>query len=207
MKLINAAIAALLTFLISGNAYALGAVSRACQFSTLPSAVKAPAVLFFQAVGAPLSVLQLPGMSDQKQKEYWINESVTTDYIKVRYYLFAIANVYGYVHDPLSTYYGMWQYATGYASPKWTAEEISQDMQLDARFNIYYRNRGPFYSARAGHSEIVIAQNMVRWGRFVVLGTHNYYDPVVKVSGTLRGTKAADCNLGEWGADKGMFDR
>lgn len=204
MNITRLAIATLVAAFISVDAHALGAVSRACQFSTLPSFAKGIAVQFFEAMGAHPNVLSLPNESLNIQKQYWINESLTTDYLKTRYYLYASADIYGFVANPASSHYGQWQFHTGYQSPQWTAEEISEDMKRAPNFAPYYANRGDLYSARAGHP-FIVEQPGAHWGRFIVLGTHYYYDHVNKLPGKLRDTKAGDCNIFDWGV--GLFDR
>lgn len=194
-------------FLSSQNAFALGAVARACQFSTIPENLKGLAVTFFRAVGAPDSIRQLPGQPLSEQKKWWINEALTTDYFTVRYYLYAAADVYGLNNVPASTYYRHWVSHEAYTSQAWKANMIAEAMQRDPAFAIYYHNRGLVYSARAGDPRIAVQEDMAYFEGFVTLGRHWYYDPVNKVPGTLKDTSAMHCNLKDFGLEnKGLFD-
>lgn len=204
MKMKFSFVALVLALLIGRDALALGAVSRACQFSTLPTGTKGIAVQFFEAIGADAWTLSLPDESSWIQSKWWINEALTTDYIRQRYYLYAIAEVYGQVVEPESTFYGQWKYYKSYRSPKWTSETVSEQMKRDPTFSPYYANRGDLYSARAGELYI-FEQPSSHFGKFIVLGAHFYFDPVSKITARLPDTRARDCNLGNWGF--GLFDR
>lgn len=196
-----------LALLSAGNAYALGAVSRACQFSTIPSGQKSLASVFFVDLGADLSVLQLPYQSAEIQQTYWIHEALTTDYFSVRYYLYAMANVYS-LKSWESTYAGNWMFYAQYISgQEWLPKTISNLMKYDSKYAMYFANRGMLYSARAGLlsiGEYISPQGMAG---YVVTGYHWYYDPVSKVTGQLVSTRARDCNLQNWGQDTGLWDR
>lgn len=203
----------MLTFIAAfecSNAHALGAVSRACQFSTIPTiALKSLAVSFFTAVGAPMSTLNLVGASDAEQRTWWTNESLTTDYVEARYYLYAHADVYRlYRVSQGSVPAGNWAYMTGYSSPGWGASRISRAMQSDSRFSKYYQNRGPLYSARAGNPNIVEKLDVTQYASaYAVVGSHTYYDPVTKYTWAMQDTRAIDCNLPDFGQEnKGLFD-
>src|SRR5262245_54254699 len=78
----------------TGSCFALGAVSRACNFYWIPVGAQTVAARFFYALGADEFVLSLPNADVATQAQYWINESLTTDYGSVRYYLFAVRNLY-----------------------------------------------------------------------------------------------------------------
>ena len=102
-------------FLCMDTAFALGQVSRACQFSTIPSELKPVAAAFFYAVGADADVLTLPAQTRDVQATKWVLESLTTDYGRVRYMLFATRVLYGkggykpvsYTHLTLPTIYSV----------------------------------------------------------------------------------------------------
>jgi len=183
--------------LISINdAYALGAVSRACQFSTLNTAQQIVAAPFFVAMGAPTNILTLPGKSTSEQQKYWVRESITTDYGRVRYFLYAQSASYTYNYNN-SRYELFASYSSG-----WAAEQVAEYLQLDPNFSKFYANRGLLYSARAGRSEIITPDGNFTFG---VAGKHIYYDPVSKNVVALADTFATDCNLSNWGV--GLFDR
>jgi hypothetical protein len=210
MKKIRKIFCFLLVLVCVNNAYALGAVSRACQFSTIPTGMKSLAATFFIDLGADSSISQLPWQDASQQQAYWINESLTTDYFSVRYYLWALAEVYA-LKGPNSTYAGNWQFYTRYLSSSvdWVPKTVSGDLKSDQNFAIYFANRGMLYSARAGNPKIgeFLYYDYNGNLRYVVTGYHWYYDPVSKVSGQLVKTRAQDCNLQNWGQDTGLWDR
>lgn len=204
MKPFKLLCAALAVSSAASNAYALGAVSRACQFSTIPFAIQGVASAFFIALGAEPAVGDLShnGLASR----YWINEALTTDYFSARYYLYAAATVYS-LRGSASTYYNKWQWYSEHVSPNWRADTISPTVANDSRFSIYFANRGVLYSARAGMAKVGEFIDPTLHQRFVVKGKHWYYDPVSKVSSEMRETRAQDCNLQNWGRDTGLWDR
>ncbi|MQA40661.1 hypothetical protein [Rugamonas aquatica] len=204
MKKLNLIISIAALLIPCGDVLALGAVSRACQFSQIPTGMKNLAVRFFKAVGADDWVLSLPGKSNDIQNKYWILESLTTDYGRAKYYLYADSSVYGYMDYIESPWYHNWIHYTTYVSEKWTAETVSQALKLNPDFSPYYANRGDLYSARAGNPGIV---EEVRFGfqKFVVMGEHFYFDPATQVTVRLKETRANDCNIPNLGF--GFFDR
>jgi hypothetical protein len=201
MKKFKFFIVIFLSFITVGNAFAIGAVSRACQFNKIPTPFRAPAVLFFYALGAPSSVLRLPDADDTTKAKSWILESITTDYVETRYYLYAQADIYFYNNNDRNE----WSKLNTYVSPGWGASRISRAMMQDDRFKIYYSNRGQLYSVRAGHPEIVSTMSL--YTAYGVVGGHWYYDPSSKRTYSMQDTFAFDCNLTDWGFEKnGMFD-
>lgn len=191
--------------LTAGNVLALGMVSRACPVADIPSSMKLAALTLFEVIGdAPIgSLTRIRGYNQNEQYNWWVLESITTDYGSVRYYLFAENKAYRY--DDFKNAYFL---EVGYKSPGWVAMAVSEETYKDSRFEIFFANRGFLYSARAGHKDIV-----QRWSRkspapgstplykdfWWVLGQHYYYDPVAKTVGYLGNTFATDCNLGQWG--------
>ena len=199
MKPLRLHAAILISFLSINDVFALGAVSRACQFRSIPTALKAPAVLFFRAVGAPASVLSLPDADARTQSESWILESITTDYVETRYYLYAQTDIY---YSPTDE--NPWTKLITLVSPGWGASRISRAMQEDDRLKKFYANRGPLYSARAGYPEIVTRMPHIGYG---VVGAHWAYDPSSKRTYAMQDTYAFDCNLGKFGLEGGgIFD-
>lgn len=191
----------------STEAFALGAVSRACKFSDIPSALKSVAGQFFVAIGGAPIAKDLPNRSLSEQATYWIMESLTTDYVRQRYYLYAETTSYTKNPYPESANYNKWQISGGDVSTIWTAETVSDALKADPRFSPYWANRGPLFSARAGDARIVVYYASVAGVQRATIGHHWYYDPVSKVTSRMSDTVAFDCNLGDWGYGKGIFDR
>lgn len=202
-----------LTAALSNNAFAVGAVSRACSFDKIPSSLQVTAAAFFMAIGGNRNVIQnLPYASQYEKERHFILESLTTDYVNTRYYLYAQADIYfigtsaNYYPEYRNTY-GLYK---TYASPGWDAETVSQLVLQDSRFKIYFENRGPLYSARAGNTDIVerLDWSPVVFKNFKVVGHHKYWDPVSKKPFDLPQTVAYDCNLTDFGVmHSGIFDR
>lgn len=194
-------------YLFVNYAFAVGGVSRACRFDTIPEGLKNISAAFFVALGAPNSVLDIPSLPLEQQSNYYILESITTDYGHVRYWLFATSGQYLTVYhdwDPNQPYrpelFRTFQ-------TEWTAEQVSAVTTLNPKFASFFTNRGFLYSARAGSSEIV--ENMGGFNnrpypdRFHVVGRHYYFDPASKAMYEVARSKASDCNLKDWG----FFDR
>jgi hypothetical protein len=188
---------------IACPASAVDRVSRSCNFSTIPAELKPVSLLFFRAMGAPSSVMNI---LNNNEEVYWIFESLTTDAFQVRYYLAAISTRYtkGVDSSGRSAYFVK---NTTYSG--WTAEAISDAMKADGDFSPYYVNRGILYSARAGNPNIVEFSNDI--GKpadyNLVIGQHFYYDPVSKAGVTMGNTRATTCNLSKIGYSWSLFDR
>jgi hypothetical protein len=193
--------------LFSGNAFALGMFSRACPIADIPSPLKLPALMLFEAIGdAEMgSLIKINNFNNNEQYNWWVLESLTVDWASLRYYLFAENKIYRY-NDYKNAYF----LEGGYKSPGWVAMSLNDDTLSDSRFQIFFKNRGFMYSGRAGHKNIV-----QRWERtplapgssplykdfWKVMGQHYYYDPVSKVIAYLGSSMAEDCNLREWGLE------
>ena len=175
--------------------FGLGSVSRACNFADIPEVAKLPGLILFAYLGMPQQYLGTYTLSLQEQQKYWILESITTDYFAFQYLLFAEAQVYRKA--------GTWYTHANYKSP-WTAEIFDGRMTVDSRLAIFNFNR-KFYSARAGHPEILQYYSMPTSGdsrdAFFVRGTHYYYDPNAKIMGQIAGSQATDCNLSNLGIE------
>jgi len=184
------------------NALALGAVSRACPFSSIPTAIQPDALLFFHAVGAArweqLRFIALKAESEKRK--YWMLESISTDYGNVRYYLFAESRVYrGH------------QFSDGRAPLRleatyksyWTSMRADPKVYTDSKLKMFFSNRGPLFSARAGHPDIIQYWHKVAvepFDMFLVRGYHYYYDPGAREEVEYAKTIVAnDCNLDDWG--------
>lgn len=191
-----------------GSASALGAVSRACQFSQIPISAQSVASKFFVALGADAdTTLALPFQSETTKQNYFVNESLTTDYFQLRYYLYAYATVYS-LRGISSTYYNQWQYYASYMSDGWRADRLSDEVRQNDNFKIFFANRGILYSARAGLPKIIEYVGYPNLNqKFAVEGSHYYYDPVTKVPAQMRYSRAIDCNLQNWGQGTGLWDR
>lgn len=195
-----------LIYLVATEALALGAVSRACQFTKIPSPLRYTAGQFFASIGGDPYVAELSNKSEFEQANYWIMESLTVDWLRARYYLYAqSAHYYRNPHPDANTYQ-MWMLYTSFYSKVWTAETVSDALIADPRFSPWYANRGKLFSGRAGNDKIIENLGTYHTQR-ASYGTHYYYDPVSKVTARLPDTTAYDCNLGEWGFGKGIFDR
>lgn len=187
------------------NSFALAGFSRACGWDELPAAVEYPAVLAFDAMGAAGSraVLDQAYRASRQQKgQYWIHESITTDYGSARYYLFAESRVYRLYDDP--GYQVTPHQVAAYGSSGWVANKVAPELLEDSRLAIFFFNRKLLTSARSGHPNIVEHWPPARAGvrdEFTVIGRHAYYDPKSRVIGYLPGSKAGDCNLTEWGIE------
>jgi hypothetical protein len=200
-------------FFYMNSASALGQLSRACQFYTIPSELKPIAAAFFYALGADADVLTLPAQSAQVQATKWVLESLTTDYGRVRYLLFATRIVYGGTGVNLDT--GLLNYTRQRyldMSSQWTSEQISDAMKADPKFSYYYLNRGILASARAGNPKIVDTMpytepTAIDALAYLVVGYHWYYDPVGKQVVRLADSQANTCNLRNMGLGTGLFDR
>jgi hypothetical protein len=195
--------------MLCGNALALGRVSRACNFYNIPYGLKNTAAIFFvEVVGAQPWVLELPGYSDEDQQDYWILESLTTDYIRTRYYLYAQSTAYyitgvSYINAYEEILYlKQW---SNYSTP-WTAETVPEAIKNDPRFSQFWANRRYLFSARAGNPAIVMKITGAHGGgKFLVKGRHSYYDPAGKITVDYGETEAFSCNLSNVGM--GFFDR
>lgn len=202
-------LASMLFPMANANAF-VGKISRACRFDQLPPP-KSALAYFFQKMGAPAEFANMADRSIAEQSMYWINESLTTDYFQVRYYLFATSDLY------------IWQY-TGFAyryvhygttKSNWSVEQVLEAVRNDPLLSPSYVNRGPtpWYSARAGNPNI-----LERWSyggnyntpvpintTFLVLGEHFYYDNASKSQVDLGESTATNCNITNAGF--GIFDR
>ena len=195
------------------SAYALSQFSRACQYYTIPSELKPVASAFFYALGADADVLTLPTQPADVQARKWILESVTTDYGRVRYLLFATRIVYA--QAGISNTTGLIDYTRQRyldMSSQWTADQISDAMKADPKFSYYYLNRGILTSARAGNPKIVdtfqyTEPTSIDAQAFLIVGQHWYYDPVGKHVVRLADSQANTCNLHNMGLGTGLFDR
>lgn len=199
--------------LFMNSACALSQLSRACQFYSIPTELKPVAAAFFYALGADADVLTLPAQSAQTQANKFILESLTTDYGRVRYLLFASRVVYASTGVIYSTNLRIYSRSRTYdMNSQWTSEQISDAMKADPKFSYYYLNRGVLTSARAGHPKII--ESITNAGtdtygsqQFMVTGLHWYYDPVGKQIVRLPDSQANTCNLGNIGLGTGLFDR
>lgn len=148
-------------------------------------------------------ILPLPYQRIEEQAKWWILESITTDYGKARYYLFAKARVYQtYYVNILRTNSFRWEYRptqSFYLSPNgWDSLTINPKMYGDKRLDIFFKNRQFWFSARAGHPSIVEKFNDTK-SVLAVAGVHFYYNPKAKTTNRLPSSVAVDCNLSQWG--------
>lgn len=183
----------------SQQASALSGVSRACRFGDLPTGSKTVAANFFVALGADPANLDLPNAPDSVQRSRYILESLTTDYGRVRYFLYASSAHYYYA----STTYGNLWYNFRTMKTTWTAQQVSDALKVHPTFQPFYYNRGLLYSARAGSSGIL--EEFPAHMQFKVRGRHYFYDLSTKQATELTPTQATNCNLANWGIE--LFDR
>jgi hypothetical protein len=185
--------------LTCSNASALGQVSRACRYDTIPEGLQNISARFFYAIGAPSFVKSIPQYDVTEKSHYWILESLTTDYLRARYYLFAMNWA---LDQPFPPAYRLIQQV---ASP-WDAKEIAARMKTDPYFAPYYANRGDLFSARAGDPNIVVRVELP-YAQILSLGAHYFYDPNSKTTTRLPDSSARDCNLSNWGYGTGLWGR
>lgn len=199
----------LATAQVSLDASAVDKWSRACRFDTVPSTWKYPAVLFMRYMVNNIQIPDYHLWPLEDQRNVWINESLTTDYFSIRYYLFAEAQVYTRVSWWADRDFKLWMGKT-YRS-KWTAEEVIETIRAVPDFKPFYANRGPipWYSARAGEEALAIhlTRDFPDDNReFRTIGRHAYYDGTLKRLYDIGTTESRDCNLSQWG-QHGLFDR
>lgn len=193
----------------SFDAYALGQVSRACSFAEIPSNVKKQISLFFYALGADSSVLRLPFRELSEQSEYWINESLTTDYGSVRYYLFASRLLFEWGPVRFNDGPGT---TDGYifinrVNSSWTPATLANAMKANPNFSPFYANRQLLYSVRAGSPSIVERLGRHEKYHYSVEGRHWYLDPANGSLVPLANTEAIDCNTADLGIGTHIMDR
>lgn len=198
-KKIFSMLSAVLLITCAQQASALSGVSRACRFADLPTLAKPVAAKFFVALGADQSNLDLPGAADSVQRGRYILESLTTDYGRVRYFLYASSAHYYYA----STNFGPLWYNFRIMKTVWTAQQVADALKVHPTFQPYYYNRQLLYSARAGASHIV--EEFSPTMQFKVRGRHYFYDASTKRATELQPSSATDCNLANWGIE--LFDR
>jgi hypothetical protein len=206
------AVLAFIGLSITQPAHALGQFSRACRFDSLPDISKWQLNSFFIEQGAPAALANLASRSTNEQALYWINESLTTDYFEVRYYLYAKSVLYS-KNQPTLGDPNLYNSFEVYRS-NWSVAQIKIGIRTDPRFSPAYVNRGPvpYYNARAGDPRIMkgyILLNAppntpVPVGFFKVVGRHSYYDPQSGSEVDLGTSSAKTCNIQNLGL--GLFD-
>lgn len=182
----------------STSAIAVDGISRACPFDQIPLGTKSIAAQLLIEIGAPPSIANIPSFSISDQHKYWVLESLTTDYLRVRYWLFAASAQYKLSVDSFGNFsYSHFRTITS----EWTATQISQAIQADPKYQPFFLNRGLLYSARAGMNAIVeyFPDTAGIAKPFYVVGVHYYYDPVNKTISNSSSSTATSCNLTQWG--------
>ncbi|MES2832458.1 MAG: hypothetical protein V4695_10745 [Pseudomonadota bacterium] len=170
---------------------------------TVPFDAQLLTTTFLVAVGADPKYLYLYGSSLWEQQSLWVLESLTTDYLRGRYFLWARSAVFKRMYDFGYPYWGLDKtYDSG-----WNAERLNDYIMTKDTFQIYLANRGWLYSARAGNPAIIerLRSYIDRPNEYRVYGQHAYYDPVAKTLGRLQDTSATSCNAGNLGL--GILDR
>ncbi len=188
--------------ILSNNAQAVGSVSRACRFDKIPPNAQHLASQFFFAIGADADVLLLPLQGPYTQTQYWVLESLTTDYGNVRYYLFATRLLYEWEQiQPGSNGSGaiLGHVFKSRLDSNWTNEQISSAMKADSDFAPYYLNRQLLYSARAGSPKIIEKLGSYESHHYLVLGRHWYFDASSGTVTRVGDSQADDCNLTNFG--------
>ena len=184
---------------LCGRVYALAGLSRACAFDAIPVELQVPAARFFNIIGAaPVGKFDsLPSLSQRQKHRWWVLESLTIDWGSVRYYLYAENRVYW--RDPKAEF-ALWRHFRSTRSAAgWTAERVPDAVLSDSNLSIFLHNRAFFYSARAGHPEIIEYLDDPDRFEYAVSGNHYYYDPVGKSQGYIGWTRETTCNLSNWG--------
>lgn len=205
-KLASALFPSVLLLLASNDALALGKVSRACNFATLPYGTKTVASLFFSLLGAPSYVQNLADAPLTTQQQKWILESLTTDYGSARYYLYAESAQFRWNYpDPLFNPTGNWWKMRVLASHM-ESSVVSDAIKAYPTLSIFYANRMLLFSARAGAKSIV--EDLGWPAQFRVEGKHMYQDAGSPTGTWLSNTVATDCNITDWGLEgAGIFNR
>lgn len=188
---------------LSGNALALNMFSRACPFSEIPSTagLRTAAIVLSALLSTrpdyPLDYMLAAGYNDFQND--WAHESITTDYVNVRYYLYAEHWTW---FRTCSGSQCTNQVADKYQSDGWVAETIPQPLLGMTNLSIFFANRAFLYSARAGWPGIIVHWNPPQPGTTRLsasTGRHYYYDPVGNQQVFLGTTVAYNCNLTQWG--------
>ncbi|MEV8469711.1 hypothetical protein [Ralstonia sp. UNC404CL21Col] len=192
-------VGAISCLLLPGSASALSQFSRACQFSKIPETLQDAAHQLFILLGASKSTFGLPYRVEKR--DYWINESITVDWLEARYYLFSASTPYIYTKANGFVKYIDTRYS------RWAAQRPNDDILSDNKLRILMANRGLLYSARAGRPDIYdnIGYDAYIHGPSIkmdVVGDHWVYDPKEGRSRPLPRTRAQTCNLTEWGFEQ-----
>jgi hypothetical protein len=191
-------VATILLSAVHSSASALGYFSRSCPISEIPPNLRASAIALFEVIGtAPAGkLIPIIGMVESEQDNYYVLESITTDWLEARYYLYAENNVY---QRECST-------VSNCTTPLLEAFTITDQVMSTSKFDIFFHNRKLLYSARAGEPEIVKyylpfekrSADAFRQSP-VVVGNHYYFDPQTKKQVFLGTSTAMNCNLGAFG--------
>src|SRR3989442_14410643 len=82
--------------LVCANSFALAGFSRACPWNQVPSSLQGPAARLFTLIGsAPFGKFDgLSSLPANQQARWWVLESLTIDWVSVRYYLYAENRLY-----------------------------------------------------------------------------------------------------------------
>lgn len=188
---------------VCGQAFALNMFSRACRISDIPTTagLRSAAILLSSLLSTrpdyPLDYLSAPGYNDFQND--WAHESITTDYLNVRYYLYSEHWTW---FRSCSGSQCINQVADKYRSEGWLAETIPQPILGMSELSIFFANRAFLYSARAGWPGIIVHWNAPQPGTTRLsasTGRHYYYDPAGNQQVFLGTTVAYDCNLTQWG--------
>ena len=204
--------AVMLTFLAQSAtpAYALGSVSRACRFDQIPVEMQHTASLFFYAIGAEAEVLILPFRGSDYQSNYWVLESLTTDYGNVRYYLFAsrLKYIWTQIQEGQNGSGAIFGYLyQSRLDSAWTAEQISSAMRTSPEFAPFYLNRQILYSARAGNPKIVEKLGVDPVKHYLIKGRHRAIDAQSGSLINVSDSEANTCNLTDIGIGTSLMDR
>ena len=122
-------------------------------------------------------------------------ESITTDYLSSRFYLGARHTIYQWHQGNYSGWLQKVKRDSGLAR-----DLLDRSVLTDDKFQIFTKNRGVLFSARAGSPDIVERTDQIAganpWSnRWRVVGQHYYYNPDRKMEVLLGQTVAEDCNL------------
>lgn len=191
----------------SGPAFAAPVgFSRSCNFQDdFPSGIKPLVIRMVNWLGAnPTMFDSLPNANAATQREHWIHEALTANYLSTELYLYAEAQVYvGTSHPAYTT--PLWNKLVHYRTPTFTLTNLPEAVWKDPAFrDEIWRNRGGplFTNARAGDPNILRSWPSSRGAypdQHVVIGRHLTRRADNGLTQELRRSEAWDCNLTTWG--------
>ena len=197
--------------LASQNSYAQTGFSRACRFSDVSSVLQQRVAKFsVDYLAAPTWIQYYAAATDPTIASYkqgiWALESLTVDYIRTRYYLWASSVHYKNSPSEPTVFRPFRDYQAPWATNAWNSAALAA--LLSSEYQIFdSNNQGKIaYSARAGAPNVWemwvsygLAGDQPFYTKFKVFGAHYYWDPNSKQIVFIGTSTASDCNFGTWG--------